>query len=203
MTGGISEQVGMGSSAGEVNISVIGTINKEPIIFNMTFGETFVIAMQKVFSVFCGQGFFHNDCCQYFINFVNVVMTILNKGKVFLEFTGKNRDKHGLTMQGFRQGSLQLRFGFILRWIKAGVFGNFTVNHIPDFLHSGNGFGIGSMIQGAIAVNAGLLPLGVLLPEIADKIKNFLHAVGGESLDFLHKQFRVGHLSYLVVLMIA
>jgi hypothetical protein len=188
----------MGSSAGEVNISIIRTINKEPIVFNMTFGETFVIAMQKVFSVFCRQRFFHNDCCHYFINFVNIVMTILNKGKVFLEFTGKNRDKHGLTMQGFRQGSLQLFFGFILRWIKAGAHGDFTVNHIPDFLHSGNGFGVGGMIQGAIAVNAGgPLPLGVLLPEIADKIKNFLQAVGWQGLDFLHKQFRVGHLSYL------
>jgi hypothetical protein len=41
-------------------------------------------------AVFYRQGFFHNECCHYFINFVNIIMTFLSKSKVFLEFTGKN-----------------------------------------------------------------------------------------------------------------
>jgi hypothetical protein len=170
----------------------------------MTFHFPFIAAMQKMIAALFRQRLFRNDYRNYFVNFVNIVMTFLSKSEVFLEFIGKNRGEHDLTEQGFHQGGFQFLFGRIFRRIKTYGAGNFTSQHGIAFFKGRYGFGIGGMIQGTIAVNAdSLLPLSVFLPEIAGKIENFLYTAGRKVFNLFDKQFGVGHLSYLVFLRIA
>jgi hypothetical protein len=118
-------------------------------------------------------------------------------GKAFTE-RWQDSDEQYLTDQGFHQGGFQFLFGCMFRGIKTYGAGNFTSQHSIAFFKGRYGFGVGGMIQGAIAVNADdLLSLSVFLSEIAGKIENFLYTTGGEVPDFLYKQFCVGHSYYL------
>jgi hypothetical protein len=52
-----SEQVGMSSGTGEIDTSVIKTVNEEPIPLYMALGKPIIRPMQRMFTVLFRQGF--------------------------------------------------------------------------------------------------------------------------------------------------
>ena len=71
----MSEKIGMGAGTGKNNTFFTEIVYQDPVIFNMTFGKTAVIARKRMFFAAFGQWFFPYYFYEEIKNFLGVNVT--------------------------------------------------------------------------------------------------------------------------------
>ena len=105
------------------------------------------IAGKPVFPAFFPQGIFPDYFDYYVKDCVHIVTALLQQLEVFFELIGKSKIQHGLKIQvlaRFLNGTIPLGRGF-------------SVNHILNFLHCGDCYGVRDMLLAAFRANTAVI----------------------------------------------
>jgi len=133
-----SEQIGVGSGTGENDSILAEKAKQEPIVFDMAFGETAVIARKLMRPATFRQGFFAYYSCQNVNKLIHAIMAFFEQPKIFLELVGKPEVKHRLSVQLFPK---------LLNGVEPFAR-YFSAGHVPGFLHGCQRLGIERRVFG-------------------------------------------------------